>query len=99
MKSITKTVTQDFAHDKRSISYIIVKDTTYNDIRVQIFENGNFVNDVSCNNLNDEKKKSTKIYKINCLPFLLLKNSFSNLFFRPKNLKKQSYLTKKLLIL
>jgi hypothetical protein len=84
MKSITKTVTQDFDHEKRSITYIIIKNPIYNDVRIQIFENGNFVNDVSCNNLNDAKKKSTKIYKINRLPFLLLKNSFGYLFFAKK---------------
>jgi hypothetical protein len=69
MKPIAKTVTQDFAHDKRSISYIIVKDTIYNDIRVQIFENGNFVNDVSCNNLNDAKKRVQRYIKSTVCPF------------------------------
>ena len=53
MNPIPKTVTQDFAHEKRSISYIIVKNTIFNDIRIQIFENGNFVNDVYCKSLNE----------------------------------------------
>lgn len=69
MNPITKTVTQDFAHERRSISYIIVKNTISNDIRIQIFENGNFVNDVYCNSLNDAKKRVKRYIKLTTCPF------------------------------
>jgi hypothetical protein len=69
MKSITKTVVQDFDHEKRSIAYIIIKNSIYNDVRIQIFESGNFVNDVSCNNLNDAKKRVQRYIKSTVCPF------------------------------
>lgn len=69
MNPIPKTVTQDFAHEKRSISYIIVKNTIFNDIRIQIFENGNFVNDVYCKSLNDAKKRVERYIKLTTCSF------------------------------
>lgn len=69
MNPITKTVTQDFSHEKRIISYTILKNPIYNDIRVQIFENGNFVNEVDCNSLNDAKKRVKRYIKLSVCPF------------------------------
>ena len=69
MNPIVKTVTQDFAHEKRVISYIIVKDNIYNDITVQIFENGNFVNSVECTTLNGAKQRVQRYIKLTVCPF------------------------------
>lgn len=69
MKPIAKTVTQDFLHEKRSISYVIVKNPVYNDIRIKVFENGCFVNDVDCNSLNDAKEKVQRYIKLTVCPF------------------------------
>ena len=57
MKPILKTVTQEFKHELKSITYAIVENTIYKDIRLQIFENGNFVNEIDTKGLNDAKKK------------------------------------------
>lgn len=57
MKPILKTVTQEFDHELKSITYAIVRNSKYNDIRIKVFENGNFVNEIDTKNISDAKKK------------------------------------------
>ena len=47
----------------------IIKNDLFNQIRVQIFEGENYVNEVECKNLNDAKKKVLKYTSLTICPF------------------------------
>lgn len=69
MNPILKTITQEFNKELKSITYAIIKNKLFNDIRIQIFENGNFVNEVDCNSLNDANSKVQRYIKLEVCPF------------------------------
>lgn len=69
MKPIVKNVIQEFKHELKTITYKIVKNELFNQIRVQIFEGDNYINEIECKNLNDAKKKVLKYSSLNICPF------------------------------
>lgn len=69
MIPISKIVTQEFSHELKAISYIINTQNVAKQIRVSIYENDNFVNDVECKNLHDAKVKVQKYIKNKICPF------------------------------
>jgi hypothetical protein len=57
MKPIAKTVTQEVRHELKQVTYIINKDNVFNQLRISIFVNGEFFNDVDAKNLTNAKDK------------------------------------------
>lgn len=65
----SKISVQEFKHELKTITYKIVKNELFNQIRVQIFEGDNYINEIECKNLNDAKKKVLKYSSLNICPF------------------------------
>lgn len=65
----SKTSVQELNHELKTITYKIVKNELFNQIRIQIFESSNFINEIECKSINDAKKKVLKYTSLNVCPF------------------------------
>lgn len=69
MKPIVKNVIQEFNHELKTITYKIIENIKFKQIRIQIFEGDNVINEIECKNINQANKKVLRYTSLSVCPF------------------------------